>query len=57
MSRIFSPGKICFCMQTTKYQRGNVHHGRYQWHASEEVEYLTMLLTDQHFYMPDLNLV
>ena len=38
MSRIFSRGKICFGIQTTKYQCGNVRHRRYEWHASEEIE-------------------
>ena len=45
MSRIFSPGKRCFCMQKTKYQCGNVHQRRHQWHASKETEILTMLST------------
>ena len=57
MLRIFSLEKICFCMEKTKYQCGNVHHQRYQWHASEEIEYLTMLLTNQYFCMSTLDLV
>ena len=51
MSRIFSPGKICVSL------KDKISVWKRTWHASKEIKYSAVFLTDQYFCMSTLNLV